>query len=439
MKTKDIKVESVRKFLNFKEAVVEANRCLLCQDASCSRDCPAGNDPAKFIRQIKFENYKGAARTIRNNNTFGSVCSYVCPADQLCEKNCCLQEFGDPINIRGLQLFAYLYGKKNNLESLDCLYTDTTSKVAIIGAAPAGLSCAAELAKAGFKPVVFEREESIGGVVHANIPQHRLADEALEYDLSNISNLGIEINYNAKISSKNDMLALLDKGFHAIFIATGLTDPLKLSFLDGYTNVIDYVKFLSALKFKTEDFSLAGKIIVVIGGGGTAMDVACSAAINGAKRVYMVALEGLNELPANSEEIELAQKKNVVIKPNSQLTRVKAQDGIVDSVVGVEVEWKTPGDFNPANIKIIDGTEFNLKVDYIIPAIGAKPSIVLSKASSDLENQNAETIIFNDDFSTNIPGVFVGGDIVSGGASITNAVGDGKKAASSIVEFIRRI
>ena len=168
----------MREALNLQAAIKESNRCLLCHDAPCSKACPAGTDPAKFIRQLKFYNYKGAARTIRNNNVLGSVCAHICPVETLCEKECSICALEDPIDIGGLQQFASEYGKLHKLEPF-AISQKSSGKIAVIGAGPAGLSCAATLANLDYDVTVFERNEHAGGVPRWNIPDYRLPIEAL--------------------------------------------------------------------------------------------------------------------------------------------------------------------------------------------------------------------------------------------------------------------
>lgn len=436
---KNINTKNVKNFavmqdcLTLQDAIKESSRCLLCQDAPCSRGCPGGTDPGKFIRQIRFLNFKGAARTIRNNNILASVCSFICPTEKLCEEKCSACALEDPININGLQRFAWEYGKHNSLEPFE-RSSGELGKVAVIGAGPAGLSCAAELAKKGAEVTIFEKDSSAGGVAAWGIPSYRLAAEALDYDIRNLLDLGVEIKYNSKIVGKDACLDLLAKGYKAVFIGTGLSQPFELPNLTKYDNVTNAVDFLTKVKKDRNSFDFKGKNIVVIGGGSVAMDSAVSAASLNPKKVYAIALESLPELPADKEEIELAHLANVIFKAGCQVKDVISEDNKVIVVKGIEIELPEKNNFS--YVIPLEGTEFNLRADFIIQAIGAKPGSEIAEFADGLKYGGKGIIKVNDDFSTDVPGIFAAGDIVNGGATMIRAVGDGKTAALSIVEYI---
>lgn len=440
---KKIDPNNIKKFaamqepLSLQDAMKEADRCLLCHDAPCSQACPAGTDPAKFIRQIKFENYKGAARTIRNNNPLGSICSLVCPTEKLCGKNCSIKALENPINIRGLQRFACSYGKENNLEPLT-RPTLTKNKIAIIGGGPAGISCAAELAKMGYAVTIFEKEAAICGIAKWGIPAYRLSDEFIAQDVQNLLNLGVNIKFNSPIEINETNIDKLTKEYSAVFIGVGLMVPTELPFLKDYANAVNSTTFLRMAKTEHDKLKIKDKIVAVIGGGSVAMDVATTAAALEAKKVYAISLESLAELPADSEEIDIAHTMHVIFKPSSQIINTMAEGNIIIGIKGKEIEWIKPNDFSPTNVKQIDGTDFCLQVDLIIQAIGSKPSSELMKFTS-LQKNSKNYINVDDKYSTNIPGVFAGGDIVNGGATIVKAVGEGKAAAQSINNYLSNL
>ncbi len=417
--------------LSLQDAIKESNRCLLCYDAPCSEACPAGTDPAKFIRQIKFYNYKGAARTIRKNNILGSICAFICPVEKLCEQKCSVLALEDPINISGLQRFATEYGKNFGLEPPQ-KGLKNKGKVAVIGAGPAGMSCAAELAGRDYDVTIFEKENSCGGIPEWMIPDFRLSREAIDYDIKNLLDMGVEIKYNSKIASTDEVKNLLSDGYKAVFISTGLSEPYELPLFDGCSNAVNYISFLRDIKKNKEKKNLKGKNVAIIGGGSVAIDSAVSAAALGAKKVYLVALEHLNELPADEEEINLARTMNIIFKAGSQITEVIAKEKKITGLKGKEIEWIEPDKFIPANAKQIDGTEFSINVDFVFQAIGTKPGEEVKKFTSGLRKNEKGIIDVDDNYETNIPGVFAGGDITNGGATVAQAVGEGKKAADSI-------
>ncbi|MBF0104239.1 MAG: FAD-dependent oxidoreductase [Deltaproteobacteria bacterium] len=423
--------------LTLQDAIKEAGRCLLCFDAPCSKGCPAGTDPAKFIRQIRFENFKGAARTIRNNNILGTTCSHICPVEKLCEQKCSALALEDPINIAGLQRFACEYGKTFEIESLEA-QPKTRGKIAVIGSGPAGMSCAAELAKSGYDVHIFERRDRAGGVAQYTIPRFRLPDSAVEYDTKNLSDLGVTVHYNTAITNTNALTSLLKDGHKAVFVSTGLTEPFSLQLIDGHKNVMSYMDFLSAVKNNNLRHDLKNKNVAVIGGGSVALDSANTAKALGAKNVYVISLEHLDELPADAEEIRLGQLMHVIFKAGCQVTgMISADDANVSVLVGQEIEWKEPNNFTPQNARLVEGSGFQIKTDLIIQAIGTKTGQELKTMAPDLKTTGKGLIAVGDSFMTSIPSVFAGGDVVNGGKMVVAAVGEGKKAAQCIDQYIK--
>lgn len=423
--------------MTLQDAVSESGRCLLCEDAPCSKGCPAGTDPGKFIRQIRFANYKGAARTIRNNNIMGFACAFTCPVEKLCEKECSSKMLGDSLNIGGLQRFACEYGESFGLEPLSGCANGRT-KVAVIGSGPAGMSCAAELAKKGYAVTIFEKEEKAGGVPTWGIPGYRLPLSAVEYAAKGLKELGVNIVFKKAITGRDAAKNLLSEGYKACFISTGLSDSAELAMLKGFENVTNAKDFLKTVKTGGKKPDLKNKNVVVIGGGSVAFDAAVTAASLGAKKVYAVSLEALGELPADEEEIELARGAHVIFKAGSQITDVVASGKKVLALKGVEIEWAEPGKFVPSNAKNVEGTEFNLKADYVIQAIGSVAASETKEFASGFNFKGRGVISTAEDFSTGVAGIFAGGDITNGGATIARAVGDGKKAAYAMDAYIMK-
>ncbi len=431
-----VQFKCMREPLTLEAAIKEANRCLLCHDAPCSAGCPAGTDPGKFIRQIKFYNYKGAARTIRRNNILGSVCAFICPVEKLCEKACSIKALEEPININGLQRFATEYGKQSGIEPLD-VSKKTNGKIAVIGCGPAGMGCASVLAKMDYGVTVFEKENHAGGVPKWNIPEFRLPEEAIAYDVENLLSQGVEIRYQSAVETEEAVAGLLTEGYEAVYISTGLSEAFKLELLKEYTNAVDYITFLRKVKFDKNSIDIKNKNIAVIGGGSVAVDSAVSAKAAGAAKVYLISLEHLDELPADQEEIKLAQIMNIIFKAGTQITGIAADGKNISGLHGIETEWIEPGKFVPGNVRQIKGTEFSINVDMVIQAIGTKPGSEVMTFAKEIQTKGKGVIIVNDGFETNIPGVFAGGDVINGGATVVQAIGEGKKAAESIDAYLK--
>lgn len=413
------KMEPLQTPLSLEDATKEAARCLLCEDAPCSKGCPASTDPGKFIRQIRFANHKGAARTIRANNVLGEVCAYTCPTEKLCEEKCTHSKMGDAINISGLQAFACEYGRRNKLENIEAGAANG-KRVAVVGAGPAGMSCAAELAQKGYSVTVFEKDNMPGGVAAWGVPAYRLPANAMKSTVAALEALRVEFRFSHAVSSAE---ALLKDGYDAVFVGAGLPLPVSLKMFEGYDNSVAAFDFLRAVKTGKNNFKLNGKSAVVIGGGAVAMDAAVTAKALGAKRVYAVALEHPGELPANGEELEIARAAGVDIRAGSQIREVAVSGKMVSAVRGVETDWIKPDKLTPDNATPVEGTQFSLNCDLLIQAIGARKGSDLSLSIAD-------------DLSTNIQGVFAGGDIAGGAATIAKAVGDGKRAAESIDKYL---
>ena len=433
----------MRSPLTLQEAICEAERCLLCEDAPCSKGCPAGTDPGRFIRQIKFRNFKGAARTIRNNNIMGSTCAHVCPTDKTCARACSAKGLSTPIDIAGLQRFAIAYGRENGLEPMEApASTPTpvaaTSPVAVVGAGPAGLACAAGLAKLGHPVTVFEKDPLPGGVPRWNIPDFRLPSSEIAADCAQLANLGVEIRCDFAVDTPEKVNELMNK-YAAVVVATGLNEAFALPMFDGAPNAFDYIAWLRRAKTDRERFSaeVAGKRVAVIGGGSVAMDAAVTARALGASRVTLVSLEHLGELPADLEEIELGHLMDVVFRDGAMITGVEKYDGgHIVALTGNEIEWIDPGKFVPANARPVPHTQFSLAVDFVVIAIGTRPAFSHLFVALPTWDKKCFSPAGEDRPWSAAGKLFAVGDVVNRGTMAVQAVGDGKKAAEAVHAFL---
>lgn len=425
----------VRRPLSLEQATEEAARCLLCEDAPCSRGCPAGTDPARFIRQIRFENLKGAARTIRSNNVFGYACAFTCPVENLCEHDCTRAKLDRPIDICGLQAFACDYGRRHGLEPLP-RGAGNRDKVAVIGAGPAGMTCAAELAKQGYAVTIFEREGRAGGAAMWGIPAYRLPEEALLDAARGLEELGVEMRFGVEIHGAGALRELMGQGsYRACFVSTGLSYATGLDILEGYRNATTAADFLRAAKAGDGIPDLEGRHVVVIGGGSVAMDAAVTAKRLGARRVAVVVRRDLAALRANEEEVALAHKEHVVFHPNAMITAVDDEGDRILHVRGTEVEWSSTDGSIPSRAIPIVGTEFGLQADIVIQALGSQVDEEIDVIAPELHHRRDGAIAVDAGGFTGMPGVFAGGDVARGGATIAEAIGDGRRAATSIHQY----
>ena len=403
---------------NPRTAMEEASRCLLCHDAPCSQSCPAGTDPAKFIRSIRFRNVKGAAETIRENNILGGCCARVCPYDRLCEQACSRCGIDKPIEIGKLQRFAIEQEKIYGMKTLKAPEEKKALKAACIGSGPASLACAASLAQAGYEVTVFEEEEKAGGVLTYGITPARLPQEVVDYDISMVEGLGVKFKFNTRVG-KDITIEELKKEFAAIFVGTGLWNAklpdIKGKDLDGVMTAID---FLKKARKGNGSYKPEGKV-VVIGGGDVAMDCAVSAKLLGAEKVDIYYRRTLEEATANMADIQYAISLGITITTNFAPEEVIG-NGKAEAVI----------------FKGRDGvSEAKVAADTVIFAIGQAPEDMKEIAPFDLGEKGT---IKAENGKTALEGIFAGGDIVHGGKTVVEAVAAGKMAAAEMINYLEK-
>ena len=425
--------------LDYNQAVIEASRCLVCHDAPCSRDCPAGTDPGTFIRKFKLRNVKGAIRTIKQNNILGGICGVLCPTERLCMKGCSASGIDRPIEIGKLQRFLVEYSWETGFKPLS-RDEKRKGRVAVIGSGPSGLACAAELAKSGYGATIFEAREKAGGVLRYAVPEFRMNPEFLDRELEDVMELGVEIRTNSRIE-KGQVDRLLEEGYDAVFIGTGVWGSIELdvpgSNLENVTNSTVFLEDMRSGKAGELGEWIQGKNIAVAGGGSVAMDTACTCLALGANKVYILYRRSLSEMPADEDDLEMALRNNVVLRTQSIVTELLGRDGKLTGIRGIETDWKVPGDRSAKNLVTVPGTEFKLKADLFIWAIGTRAEEANVNLSSDVEHLPNGLVRTGDDgISTTHPRIFAGGDVARGPALVVQAVDDGKKAARKIMNVI---
>jgi len=404
-------------------AIEEASRCLLCHDAPCSADCPAGTDPGRFIRAIRFRNPKGAAETIRENNVLGGSCARICPYDRLCEEACSRTGIDKPIQIGKLQRYAIEQEKAYGMKTLRSPRGPKKGKVACIGAGPASLACAAELAKAGCSVTIFEREQKAGGVLSYGITPARLPQRVVDWDVASVKGLGVKFEFGKEIGKKIKAEDLIKKeGFDAVFVGVGLWKS-SVPGVPGedLKNVLAAVSFLKKARTEGGFKAMKGKKVVVIGGGDVAMDCATTAKLSGAADVHIWYRRTIEEAPANIAEIEYALSLGVTISTNFA---PKAFTG------------KSKVEF--AEFKGRDGkSEAKVACDYVVLAIGQQAENVEAVAVG-MELAKKGCIAVRKGGKTGAKGIFAAGDIVNGGKTVVEAVAAGKESATAILDYLKR-
>jgi glutamate synthase (NADPH/NADH) small chain len=415
------------------EAQVEADRCYFCYDAPCQQACPTSIDIPLFIRQIAAENPLGAARTILDANIMGGMCARVCPTETLCQEACVREAAeGKPVRIGLLQRYAtdaMMEGGKNPYAR----GAPTGKRVAIVGAGPAGLSCAHALAVAGHQVVVFEAREKSAGLNEYGIAAYKTPGGFAQREVDFILSVGgIEVKHGAALGRDVD-LAALRRDHDAVFLALGLAAVNKLGLVGEGTlaHVVDAVGYIAELRQASDLTRLpVGKRVVVIGGGMTAVDVAVQSKLLGAELVTIVYRRGAEQLKASGYEQELAQTHGVLIRTWARPAALEGADGKVSAVIFERTREE--------NGKLVGaGETFRVEADMVFGAVGQLPAPSAYGGAAALRGRDGR-ILVDEERRTSEPGVWAGGDCVWGGQDLTvAAVEDGKRAARSIDAALR--
>jgi glutamate synthase (NADPH/NADH) small chain len=435
--------EEIEKTLTPVQALIEASRCLMCEDPPCNKGCPAGIDIRSFIRKIRFNNLRGGIRVLREANVFSGVCGRVCPTDALCEERCRSQVLTEPINIAALQRFLTDYESEHGARK-PTTEPKRSQKVAVIGGGPAGLAAARELALMGYPVTVFEASARMGGAMTSAIPGFKLPNDVIEAEIDAIKQLGVEFTLNAALSDSLTIDGLFEQGYKAVFIAVGLQRPFLLGIegedLKGVHSALDVLA--QANDLAVPELIKMGKRVVVIGGGSVAMTAACSAVRMGGGRTTIVCLEAPNEMPAFGEDVKMAWEEGVEFITRARVVRfLKDGKGKVAGIEGVNIEWKEPGKFVPENAVDVKGSAFTLPCDTVVVAIGQGPDEDAVKQFQGLKtNRRGYLMVDAETLMTSRPGVFAGGDILHNPPSrtVVQAVAYGKQAARSIHDYLSR-
>jgi len=423
-------------------AIAEADRCLLCYDAPCSKACPAETDPATFIRKLRLRNISGAIRTIKENNILGGACGVLCPTSQLCEKECSATGISRPIEIGKIQRFLVEYGWQNGFKVFEKPEA-TKEKVAVVGSGPAGLSCAAELAKQGYRVTVFAERSEPGGMIRFGVPAYRFDKKFLKNELQDLYDLGVEIRCNEKIAGSEGAEKLLSDGYEAVFLSPGVWGtPGVISGAENINGVIPYTEFLVGLReerFEELGKQVRGKKVAVIGGGSVAMDCIESASKLGAKDVYLVYRRSFAQMPAEEDErleaLHLGVHFLILNQPVEYLTD---SSGKVKGLKLIRTQLGEADDSGRRRPMEIEGSEWVLEVEFVIEAIGQVPDESVDWSSSVKVDRKGLIVADSNNGRTSNKRIFAGGDIVRGPSLVVEAVQDGKVAARAIAEALSK-
>ncbi|MCS7233275.1 MAG: NADPH-dependent glutamate synthase [Synergistetes bacterium] len=429
------------------EAMEEAKRCLQCKDAPCIKGCPVEIKIPDFIREIKEGNFKKAIEIIKEDNSLPAICGRVCPQEDQCEKECRLSKIGDPVAIGRLERFVADWEAEQGVEKPK-LSLMKGIKVAVIGSGPAGLTAAGELAKLGYDVTIFEALHDTGGVLRYGIPEFRLPKKIIDREVEYIKMLGVKIEVNAIVGKTLTIKQLWEDGFQAMFIGTGAGLPKFMNIpgenLNGIYSANEFltrVNLMKAYLFPEYDTPVkVGKRVVVIGGGNVAMDAVRTAKRLGAEQSMIIYRRTEKEMPARIEEIERAKEEGIIFHfLTNPIRYIGDEKGNVVAVECIKMELGEPDESGRRSPRPIPGSEFILETDTVVVAIGTGPNPVLLQAFPELKLNKWGYIEADPETgATSVPGVYAGGDIVTGAATVISAMGAGKRAAKAIDQYLQK-
>lgn len=429
------------------QALQEAQRCLQCKKAPCRQGCPVEVDIPAFIGLIKEGDFTGAINKIKEKNNLPAICGRVCPQENQCEKYCTLTKKGDPVGIGRLERFVADYQLSQGSSELPPKVPATGFKVAVIGSGPAGLTAAADLARMGHQVTIFEALHVPGGVLMYGIPEFRLPKKIVQAEIDYIRNLGVEIRTNAVVGKMVMVDELLDNGYDAVFIGTGAGLPHFMGIPgENYLGVYSANEFLTRTNLmKAYLFPeyltpiKVGKRVAVIGAGNVAMDAARTALRLGAEKSMIVYRRSAEEMPARKEEVEHAEEEGVEFHFLTSPVEIHGNEaGWVTGMTCIRYELGEPDASGRRRPVAIPGSEYRMEVDTVVIAIGQGPNPLVLRTTPGLELTKKGTIAADEDTgATSRQGVFAGGDIVTGAATVILAMGAGKKAARAIGAYLK--
>jgi len=427
-------------------AVEEAQRCIQCKKPKCVEGCPVGVQIPQFIAKIAEGEFLEAAKVLKQKNTLPAVCGRVCPQESQCEAQCILGIKGESVAIGRLERFAADYEMSHGSSKFE-KPASSGKKVAIIGAGPAGLTCAAELAREGHAVTVLEALHVAGGVLMYGIPEFRLPKAIVQKEINTLREMGVEILVNQVVGKVTSVQELKDSGYDAVFIGTGAGLPYFMNIpgenLNGVYSANEFLtrsNLMKAYDFPNNATPVkVGEQVAVLGGGNVAMDAARTALRLGAKDVYIVYRRSMNELPARAEEVHHAEEEGIQFKILTNPVQINGdENGNVKSMTCLKYELGEPDASGRRRPVAIEGSEFELPVQTVVVSIGQGPNPLVTTTTEGLELNKWGNIVADDDsMATSIPGVYAGGDIVTGAATVILAMGAGKTAAASINEYLK--
>ena len=430
---------------NEEEAVAEAERCLNCKNAQCIKGCPVSIDIPAFINEVKNRNFEKAYQIISESSALPAVCGRVCPQESQCEGKCIRGIKGEPVSIGKLERFVADWARETGIKPKKAKKVNG-HKVAVIGSGPAGLTCAGDLAKLGYEVTIFEALHEPGGVLIYGIPEFRLPKgDVVAKEVENVKALGVKIETNVVIGKSTTIDELMEEeGFEAVFIGSGAGLPRFMGIpgeqANGVFSANEFLTRNNLMKAFKEEYDtpiMRGKKVAVVGGGNVAMDAARTALRLGAE-VHIVYRRSEEELPARVEEVHHAKEEGIIFNLLTNPVEIHVdEEGWVKGMTCIKMELGEPDESGRRSPVEIKGSEFDIALDTVIMSLGTSPNPLISSTTKGLDTNRRKCIVAEEENgATSKPGVFAGGDAVTGAATVILAMGAGKAAAKGIHEYL---
>jgi glutamate synthase (NADPH/NADH) small chain len=430
-------------------AVLEAQRCIDCPTPTCIDGCPVGIYIPKFIKKIEIGDFLGAASVLKETNGLPAVCGRVCPQEKQCEANCfyTLKLNKPPVAIGYLERFAADYERNSGQAAVPGINESRKVKVAVVGSGPAGLAASGDLAKYGYDVTVFEALHEIGGVLKYGIPEFRLPNDIVDFEIENLRKMGVKFRNNFLVGKTASFDDLKADGFEAFFVGSGAGLPRFMNIpgenFNGIFSSNEYLTRVNLMNAANPEFDtpvISGKNVAVIGGGNTAMDSVRTAKRLGAERAIIIYRRSEEEMPARIEEVKHAKEEGIeFMNLHNPLEYYADETGRVKSAKIQKMKLGEPDASGRRRPIPIEGSEFIIDVDTVVVSVGVSPNPIVPASLPKLEITDWGTIVVDKDTmqSSTMPEIFAGGDIVRGGATVILAMGDGRKAAAGMHKYIQ--
>ena len=442
------RVEEVNLGLTPEMAMKEAQRCLDCANPTCMEGCPVSIYIPKFVKQIEIGDFLGAARTLKETSALPAVCGRVCPQEKQCEAQCIHTKMKkEAVAIGHLERFAADYERESGNISVPEVAAPNGLKIAVVGSGPAGLAFAGDMAKLGYDVTVYEALHEIGGVLKYGIPEFRLPNAIVDVEIENLRAMGVKFITNCIIGKTISIDDLKEEGYKGVFVASGAGLPrfmnIKGENMVGVMSSNEYltrVNLMDAANPDSDTPVLIGKHVAVIGGGNTAMDSVRTARRLGASRAMIVYRRSEEEMPARLEEVKHAKEEGIEFMTlRNPIRYIGNEQGRVTHMELQVMELGEPDASGRRSPVEIPGRTEMLEVDEVVVSVGVSPNPLIPQSVVGLEVTKWGTIVVNNEtMQTDIPMIFAGGDIVRGGATVILAMGDGRKAAAAMDEWVKK-